>query len=139
MSSQVFAQSKNFEGFAVEFSTGSQKNSLSNGPILLNADNTSTGASVASGSKDTTPAIIGLSYGFKLADKIVTTVGLDYNLMSSSIAAPCVGCNVDTVTEKVSGRYNLYIAPGYQFSSSSLAYVKLSYGQNSKSISARAC
>ena len=39
LSSQVFAQSKNFEGFAAEFSTGSQKNSLSNGPILLNANN----------------------------------------------------------------------------------------------------
>ena len=137
LSSQVFAQSKNFEGFAVEFSTGSQKNSLSNGPILFNANNTSTGASVASGSKDTTPAIIGLSYGFKLADKIVTTVGLDYNLMSSSLAAPCVGCApAVTVTEKVSGRYNLYIAPGYQLSSSGLAYVKLGYGQNSRSISA---
>lgn len=137
LSSQVFAQSKNFEGFAVEFSTGSQKNSLSNGPILFNANNTSTGASVASGSKDTTPAIIGLSYGFKLADKIVTTVGLDYNLTSSSIAAPCVGCaHAVTATEKISNRVNLYIAPGYQFSSSSLAYVKLGYGQNSKSISA---
>ena len=136
LSSQVFAQSKNFEGFAVEFSTGSQKNSLSNGPILLNADNTSNGMSFVSGSKNTTPAIIGLSYGFKLADKIVTTVGLDYNLMSSSIAAPCGGCTtVVTVTEKVSGRYNLYIAPGYQLSSSGLAYVKLGYGQNSRSIS----
>ena len=137
LSSQVFAQSKNFEGFAVEFSTGSQKNSLSNGPILRNANNTSTSVSFASGSKDTTPAIIGLSYGFKLADKIVTTVGLDYNLMSSSLAAPCVGCApAVTVTEKVSGRYNLYIAPGYQLSSSGLAYVKLGYGQNSRSISA---
>ena len=98
---------------------------------------TSVGASIASGSKDTTPAIIGLSYGFKMADKIVTTVGLDYNLTSSSIAAPCVGCApAATVTEKFSGRYNLYIAPGYQFSSSSLAYVKLGYVQNSKSISA---
>ena len=139
LSSQVFAQSKNFEGFAVEFSTGSQKNSLSNGPVLTTATNAAVGATVANGSKRTTPAIIGLSYGFKMADKIVTTVGLDYNLTSSSIPAACVGCApAITVTEKVSGRYNLYVAPGYQLSSSSLAYVKLGYGQNSMSVTTTA-
>lgn len=135
LSSTVFAQSKNFEGFAAEFSTGSQKNSLSNGAGLLKANNASAGVSIANGSKSTTPAIIGLSYGFKMTDKIVTTVGLDYNLMSSSIAAPCVGCApAVTITEKISQRANIYVAPGYQLSSSSLAYVKLGYGQNSMSV-----
>ena len=109
LSSQVFAQSKNFEGFAAEFSTGSQKHSLSNGPILLNTTDGSAGASILSGSKSTTPAIIGLSYGFKMTDKVVATVGLDYNLTSSSIAAACVGCApAATATQKFSNRAIVY-------------------------------
>jgi outer membrane immunogenic protein len=136
LSSPVFAQKNNFEGFAFEFSTGSQKNSLRNGPIFAEANNSLTTLSVESGSKNTTPAIIGLSYGFKMADKVVATVGLDYNLMSSSIASLCATCDPDnTVTQKISNRANIYVATGYQLSSSSLAYVKIGYGQNSRSIS----
>lgn len=141
LSSQVFAQTKNFEGFAAEFSTGSQKRSLNNGTILVNSTDASTGNSIESGSKNTTPAIIGLSYGFKMAEKVVTTVGLDYNLTSSSIAAAarCAGAAgcvpAVTVTEKINSRYNIYVAPGYQLSPSSLAFVKLGYVQNTKSIS----
>ena len=137
LSSQVFAQTKNFEGFAAEFSTGSQKTSLNNGTILLNRTDAPIGAPIESGSKNTAPAIIGLSYGFKMAEKVVTTVGLDYNLTSSSIVGRCAGCTpAATVTEKINSRYNIYVAPGYELSSSSLAFVKLGYVQNSKSISA---
>jgi hypothetical protein len=136
LSANVFAQAKNFEGFTAELSTGSQKTSLSNGDLFSRA-NAPLGAAILSGSKHTNPAIIGLSYGFKLTDQFVVGLGLDYNLTTSSIVSQCRGCLPPAaVTQKVSNRYSLYVAPGFSLSSTSLVYVKFGYTQASMSHSA---
>ena len=132
---QTFAQTQRFEGFAVELGYGSQKSALNNGEIY-DGSNVDQEFRILSGSKRTSPAIVGLTYGFKLSDHLVVGLGLDYNGTPSAINSRCLPCTTPfIVEEKVRGRYGLYVTPGYSFSSNSLAYLKLGYSYARRGVS----
>lgn len=126
---------KNFDGLAAELSSGYQKSSLNYGSIYNLTTNAVTQGTVSSANVTKAPAIIGLSYGFRVADRFVASVGGNINLLSTDLSGQCVVC-ADTITEKVRNRASVFIAPGYEISPDGVAFVKFGYTHISTSVSA---
>ena len=136
-SSKAFAADSagKFEGVSFYGATGYQKTSSDFGEVFVVGTNADTGVAMRSASNNKIPAIIGLSYGFKLADKFVTTIGTDYNFVSSTLTTTTT-TNTLVGNLKINNRYNLYVAPGFEITPSDLVYVKLAYTRMRTSLSA---
>jgi len=72
-------------------------------------------------------ATVGVSYGLA-SRNFVTTFGIDYINATPSMSTTFKGTSTSTtgpITQVLQNRYELYIAPGYKITPSTLAYLKL--------------
>jgi len=148
----VMAQSA-FEGFYGQVGTGYESNSVSglNGTVVesnpaVNGPNSNSAASNQTFSG--TPLVIGAGYNFSVAPKWLVGLGIDYSALSQTSSnfnysitggnAPA-GLTANGANIKVSNRYNIFIAPGYEIDKDKLVYLKAGYssvqvqGQNTSS------
>jgi len=128
MSSGAMAQSA-FEGFYGQVGVGYENNSFANktayGPTF--GGNAVAAPSQSAGGFSGT---VGLGYNYSVAPNLVLGLGVDYNPLSvkssQNGATNNQSAGVNTTTQ-ASNRYNIFVAPGYQFGADKLGYIKLGY------------
>ena len=137
-SSTAFAQTKMFEGFYGQVSTGYENNTISstnanytvdNNPPYSGMHNTSNQA--ASGM----PLVLGLGYNFALSSQWVLGLGADYSALSQKtsvfssnnpqVPGPYGYTNGQNI--QISNRYNIVLSPGYVIDQDKLMYAKVGY------------
>ncbi|MBT8543010.1 porin family protein [Polynucleobacter paneuropaeus] len=124
IASSAMAQSA-FEGFYAQAGIGYENNTLnSNSLNILGLSNPAPSASSGGFS-----GVLGLGYNLSVAPQWVIGVGADYSptSLTSSNQLACNSCAGSFANFKVSNRYSIFVAPGYQIDKSSLAYVKAGY------------
>ncbi len=120
MSGSAFAQSA-FEGAYGQAGIGYDKNSVKEAI----GNDTGENVLVTSASKGSVSGVIGFGYNFVAAKDYLIGVGADYGVVSSSRFD---GTNVNaTIGQKVSNRYNIFVAPAYVIDKDKLAYFKVGY------------
>lgn len=115
------ADAKNFEGFSV----GANANLISAGAKAALGDYTLDSL----GGKQSQSVALEASYGLKLSNDSILTVGVDYDVMNPTIGSVTYpdGEVTETIKLKQKTRYGIYLAPGYAVNNDTLLYAKLSY------------
>lgn len=127
-SSSALAQSA-FEGAYGQLGIGYDNNKinsytgLGDGVDVLSVDS-------ASGSSFS--GVVGLGYNFSVTPQYLLGLGADYGMISSSVFTS-VNANGEP-GNKVSNRYNIFIAPGYIIDKDRLVYLKVGYSRQSVKI-----
>lgn len=138
LAGSAMAQSA-FEGFYGQISTGYESNSMSNGNITSSDSWGSNNWSASGQTFGGAPLVLGLGYNFSVAPKWVLGLGADYSVLPQtsstySASSPTAGDAGGIVTgnsTKVSNRYNIFIAPGYEIDKDKLVYLKAGYSSMS--------
>ena len=143
--SPAMAQST-FAGFYGQVSTGYEHNSIES-MRLVGTDNgetpnTSTSVTLSS---DNMPLVLGLGYTFKVHDRFMLGVGIDYAALSQ--ATDVAGFSYPSTGNPtaydyhvtVSNRLNVFLSPGYAIDDSKLAYLKLGYSNQQLQYSQNNC
>jgi outer membrane immunogenic protein len=132
-----------FDGFYAQIGIGyeSAKATSSNSQQVL-ADNPSNIMPITStiGTINTFTQNIGIGYTAKLTDKFFLGIGADYNPLESQSA----NFALDNISSGGSSNssylktntYNIFLSPGYAFSTSSLGYVKIGYSSTQLKLTA---
>jgi hypothetical protein len=132
VASSAMAQSA-FEGFYGQIATGYENNSagsVSGTTTDIPGGGNSTAWNASNQSFGGAPIVIGLGYNFSVAPKWLVGVGADYSALSqtsSTYSATNSGQSVGGQSIKVSNRFNVFIAPGYEIDKDKLAYFKAGY------------
>ena len=134
LASSAMAQSA-FEGFYGQLGVGYENNSLSSRTLNVTTrpgepDSGTAGAKVSAptSSGGGFAGVIGLGYNVSVAPSFLVGIGADYAPTSvttstqNSISCSS-GCNL-TNNYKISNRYNVFIAPGYELDKGKLVYIK---------------
>ena len=132
-SNPVKAQSA-FTGFYGQVSTGYEHNTIES-MRLVGTDNGGTPNTSISNSlsSNNMPLVLGLGYTFKLHDRFMLGVGIDYSALSQATNAagfsyPSTGNpTAFDYHVTVSNRFNVFLSSGYAIDDTKLAYLKLGY------------
>ncbi len=141
----VMAESA-FTGFYGQLSTGYEHNSV-NSVRLVGTDyggmpNTSTTATLGASGM---PLVVGLGYSFKLDDRFVLGIGVDYSTLTQTTAAagfsyPGTGSTASyNYHVTISNRFNVFLSPGYAIDDAKLVYLKLGYSNQKLQYSQTNC
>jgi outer membrane immunogenic protein len=124
----VNAQSA-FEGAYGQLGIGYENNSINS--YTLQVDNFP--LSINSANAGSFSGVIGLGYNFQVAKEFLLGIGADYGMVPSSTFNSQIGGG-DTLGNKVSNRYNIFLTPGYVIDKDKLAYLKVGYSSQSLKI-----
>jgi opacity protein-like surface antigen len=140
LGTSAMAQSA-FQGFYGQVATGFESNTVSglNGTNVesnpsVNGANTNIAA--ANQTFGGAPLVIGVGYNFSVAPKWVLGLGVDYSALSKTSsnynytltgADVTPGTTANGANVKLSNRYNIFIAPGYEIDKDKLVYLKAGY------------
>lgn len=139
VASSAMAQSA-FEGFYGQLGVGYENNSLSSRNLNVTArpgaPDSGTGGNVSApnSSGGGFSGAIGLGYNISVAPSFLVGIGADYAPTSVTTSTqPSISCSDCTATNnyKVSNRYNIFIAPGYELDKNKLVYVKGGFSSES--------
>lgn len=119
----------NFEGFSVFAKAGSQSVDNELKWIGTNGD-----VSKSDGNgRSSLATIVGADYGFKVNDKFLTLVGVEFKINNSDVykSNEYDSSTGDTSKTKYEQKnaYSIYLAPGYLINEETLIYAKLSYNK----------
>jgi len=124
-----------FEGFYGQIATGYENNSISS--LGLTTQDTGKSANSWNASNQSfggAPLVIGLGYNYSVAPQWVVGIGADYSALSqtSSTFNQTISANSGIATLsgssiKISNRYNVFVAPGYEIDKDKLVYLKAGY------------
>jgi outer membrane immunogenic protein len=128
MSSGAMAQSA-FEGFYGQLGVGYENNSFANKTAYGPGSN-GNAAAAPSQSASGFSGTVGLGYNYSVAPNLVLGLGVDYNPLSVKSGQSPLSNNANAAvntTTQAANRYNIFVAPGYQFGADKLGYIKLGY------------
>jgi hypothetical protein len=128
--SGAMAQSA-FLGFYGQIATGYESNTVKTNSLNIGPPVPSTYGS-SSNNANGAPLVAGLGYYFSVAPSFLLGLGADYsfiNQTTGNTSIPRIGIPSDTANFKtqVSGRYNIYVMPGYEIAKDKLIYLKAGY------------
>ena len=129
----VMAQST-FTGFYGQVSTGYEHNTIESMSLVGTDNGGMPNTSISNTlSSNNMPLVLGLGYTFKLHDRFVLGVGIDYSALSQAtdvagFSYPSTGSpTAYDYHVTVSNRFNVFLSPGYAIDDTKLAYLKLGY------------
>ena len=131
-----------FEGFYAQVGIGYENDSLASRSFTTSgATNGAPNGTVsgASSSGSGFSSTLGLGYNFSVVPKWLVGIGIDYTptTISTSTQASYYGA-IASNNYKVSNRYNIFLAPGYEIDKDKLIYLKAGYSTESVAWQAQA-
>ena len=131
-STLTFADSKVFEGFSIDASTGYQKTERDSASTATSIDGgVTTVSSVSTSSNDDSNInlILGSSYNYAINNDYLLGVGFDYDFLDHDMGSPIVDNDPTDNTTKfdLSDAMTFYIKPQFMITDKSQVYAKLGY------------
>ena len=131
-----------FEGFYAQVGIGYENDSLASRSFTTSGatngapNGTVSGASSSGGGFS---GALGLGHNFSIATRWLVGIGVDYSPtnVSTSTQASYYGA-IASNNYKVSNRYNIFLAPGYEIDEDKLVYLKAGYSSESVAWQAQA-